>query len=211
MGSPADRFGRLAFRQSSRRQFLGRLLALPGALGFAALQVQVQERLLDGGVASGKNKNKKRKRKNRHRSRRPGSSSAAAYTPETEELAFLDLLNAYRSAHGAGRLSLQHQLGAAAEHHSQDMAEHNYTSHNLSNGDGPLKNIERFGYSNFTYWGEIIAAGFETADEAISALKTSPSHDEMMRKKQFNHCGIGRAHSADSQWGWYWTVTFGKK
>ncbi len=207
MGSASDRFGRLALGQSSRRQFLGRLLALPAALGFAAWHVP--ERLLDGGVASGKKK--KRKRKNRHRSRRPGSSSAVRYSPDSEELAFLDLLNAYRAAHGAGRLSLQHQLGAAAEHHSQDMAEHNYTSHNLSNGDGPLKNIERFGYSNFTSWGEIIAAGFETADEAISALKTSPSHDEMMRKKQFNHCGIGRAHSADSQWGWYWTVTFGKK
>lgn len=193
----------LAPVRSSRRQLLTKLLALPAALGFLPLG----ERLFHDGVASGKKKKHKKKKRN-HRS---NSSSAAAYSPEPEELAFLELLNAYRAEHGARRLSLQKQLGAAAEHHSQDMAETGVPSHELSNGDGPLKNIERFGYSNFTYWGEIIAAGFETADEAISALKTSPSHDQMMRKKNFNHCGIGRAYNADAKWGWYWTVTFGQR
>jgi uncharacterized protein YkwD len=93
------------------------------------------------------------------------------------------------------------------------MANHNVVSHSLANGDSPLKNIERHGYKNFIWWGEVIAAGtaFETAEAAISALKTSPSHDAMMRKGQFEHCGIGRAHNPNADHVWYWTVTFGAK
>ena len=39
----------------------------------------------------------------------------------------------------------------------------NYFSHNLSNGDSAEKNIERFGYTNWSFIGENIAAGQETA------------------------------------------------
>jgi uncharacterized protein YkwD len=190
--------------RGSRRRLLARVLAVPAALAVAALPAPPPT------VAR---KNKRKQRHKHHQRRHKGGSShaAAVYAPDAEESAFLPLLNAYRAQNGAGRLSMQHQLGAAAEHHAQDMAEKNYVSHTLANGDSPLKNIERYGYDGFTYWGEVIAAGFETAEEAISALKTSPSHDEMMRSKHFNHTGIGRAYSADAEWGWYWTITFGKK
>lgn len=205
VGHEPGRSLRLEPVRSSRRRLLTEILALPAALACFPLG----ERLFNGGVASGK---KKASRK-RGRNDRPGSRSATAYSPEPEELAFLDLLNTYRAEHGAGRLSLQNQLGAAAENHSQDMAENDFVSHRLSNGDSPLKNIERFGYDNFTWWGEILAAGtsFETAQAAISALKTSPSHDAMMRKNAFNQCGIGRANNPDARHQWYWTVTFGQK
>ena len=193
-------------RRISRR-LLARVLAVPAVFALASLA----EQTLLGQVAYGKKKKHHRNRR-RHRHRNKSSSrTAIAYSPDTEEVAFLNLLNAYRSEDHAGHLSLQRQLGAAAEHHSQDMADNNYVSHTLSNGDSPLKNIEKHGYDGFVYWGEVIAAGFETAEQAISALKTSPEHDKMMRSKHFTQTGIGRAYNAESDYGWYWTITLGDK
>jgi uncharacterized protein YkwD len=183
---------------------LAQILAAPALATLAALA----EQGLLGEVALGKKKNHHQHHK-KHRS--SGSQIAAVYAPDAEELAFLSLLNAYRAEQHDGHLSLQHQLGAAAKHHSQDMADNNYVSHTLSNGDSPLKNIERYGYDGFVYWGEVIAAGFETGEQAIHALKTSPEHDKMMRSKHFTQTGIGRAYNAASEYGWYWTITFGDK
>jgi uncharacterized protein YkwD len=156
-------------------------------------------------------KRKKRRRKHRRRRQRSNAQGPISYTPDSEELAFLALLNDYRAQRHVRRLTLQPQLGAAAEYHAQDMADNDYVDHTLSNGDSPLANIEHHGYENFVYWGEVIAAGFETAAEAISALKTSPSHDAMMCGKHFRQAGIGRAYNASSFHGWYWVVTFGGK
>jgi hypothetical protein len=110
-----------------------------------------------------------------------------------------------------GGSSLQDQLGAAADHHSQDMASKNYFSHTLSNGDSPEKNIERFGYTNWSFVGENIAAGQETAKAVMDAWKSSPEHDKNMRDKNFTEIGIGRAYNKSSKYGWYWTTTFGSR
>ena len=139
------------------------------------------------------------------------SGGGGDYSPDREERAFLDLINNYRRKNGVGKLSLQNQLGAAAEHHSQDMANKNYFSHKLSNGDSPEKNIERFGYTNWSYVGENIAAGYETAKAVMKAWKSSREHDQNMRNKNFAEIGIGRAYDKRSKYGWYWTTTFGSR
>src|SRR3954465_3749537 len=112
---------------TSRRGFLGRLVAFPVALGLAV----VAEREPAAGKKNGKHNNKKKK----HNKDDGGSGGGGGYSPDSEERAFLDLINDYRSQKGVGALSLQDQLGAAAEFHSQDMAEKNYFDHRLSNGD----------------------------------------------------------------------------
>jgi uncharacterized protein YkwD len=167
--------------RSSRRRLLARLAVLPAALSLSL--VMEREPVAGGG----------------------------GYSPDREERAFLDLINAYRRKNGAGKLSLQNQLGAAAEHHSQDMANKNYFSHKLSNGDSAEKNIERFGYSNWSYVGENIAAGHETAKGVMKAWKSSREHDRNMRNKNFTEIGIGRAYNKRSKYGWYWTTTFGSR
>jgi uncharacterized protein YkwD len=190
--------------RSSRRRLLARLAALPAAIGLGFFTEP------ESAAARKDRKGKKRKqhggkKKNGKRGGRGG------YSPDGEERAFLDLINAYRRQHGAGNLSLQDQLGAAADHHSQDMARKNYFSHKLANGDSAEENIERFGYSNWSSVGENIAAGHETAKAVMDAWKSSPDHDRGMRNKNFTEIGIGRAYDKSSKYGWYWTTTFGSR
>jgi uncharacterized protein YkwD len=187
---------------SSRRRVLGFLAALAAAFGlsFFAESESIAAK-------KGKGKRKKRGRK----SKKKNGGRGGGYSPDGEERAFLDLINNYRRQHGAGNLSLQDQLGAAAEHHSRDMANKNYFSHKLANGDSSEKNIERCGYTNWSYIGENIAAGHETAKAVMDAWKSSPDHDRGMRNKNFTEIGIGRAYNKNSKYGWYWTTTFGSR
>jgi len=195
--------------RSSRRRLLARLAALPAALGLTVLANR------ESAAAKKKSKKKKKGKKRGGKDKNGGSSGGGGggggYSPDGEERAFLDLINDYRRKNGAGNLSLQNQLGAAADHHSQDMADKNYFSHQLSNGDSAEKNIERFGYTNWSFVGENIAAGQETANAVMDAWKSSPEHDRGMRDKNFTEIGIGRAYSNGSKYGWYWTTTFGSR
>jgi uncharacterized protein YkwD len=176
---------------SSRRRLLARLITVPAAFSLGLLtKPQSVAARQDNDTNSG---------------------GSRGYSPDREERAFLDLINDYRRKNGAPNLSLQNQLGAAAEHHSQDMARKNYFSHRLSNGDSAEKNIERFGYTNWTSLGENIAAGHETAQAVMNAWKSSRGHDRNMRSTHFTEIGIGRAYNKRSRYGWYWTTTFGSR
>jgi uncharacterized protein YkwD len=193
--------------RGSRRLLLARLAALPAAFGLGFFAER------ESGEAK-KGKRKKRGGKNKNGNNRKGKNEnggGGSYSPDSEERAFLDLINDYRRKNGAGNLSLQNQLGAAADHHSQDMANKNYFSHQLSNGDSAEKNIERFGYTNWSFIGENIAAGHEKANAVMDAWKSSPDHDRGMRNKNFTEIGIGRAYDKGSKYGWYWTTTFGSQ
>ena len=97
------------------------------------------------------------------------ASAAPGYSPDQEELAFLGLINDYRAQIGAGPLTLNTELGAAADYHSLDMATHNYVAHTLADGTDPGQNIANFGYAG-SRWGEIIAAGMESASGAVGCL-----------------------------------------
>jgi uncharacterized protein YkwD len=192
----------------SRRHLLARLAALPAAFSFGVFTEPESS-------AAKKDKGKRKKRKQNggknKRNKRNKNGGGGGYSPDGEERTFLDLINAYRRQNGAGNLSLQDQLGAAAEHHSRDMASKNYFSHKLANGDSAEQNIERFGYSNWSFVGENIAAGHETAKAVMDAWKSSPDHDQGMRNKNFTEIGIGRAYDKSSKYGWYWTTTFGSR
>jgi uncharacterized protein YkwD len=188
--------------RDSRRRLLARLAALPVALGLG---------FFTGPESADAKKGKKGKKRGGKKNKKNKNTSGGGSSSGNEERAVLDLINDYRRKNGAGSLSLQNQLGAAADHHSQDMASKNYFSHTLSNGDSPEKNIERFGYTNWSYVGENIAAGQETAKAVMDAWKSSPEHDQNMRDKNFTEIGIGRAYNKSSKYGWYWTTTFGSR
>jgi len=193
--------------RSSRRCFLARLTILPAALGLGFLLEPESD-------AAKKEKGKRKKQKQdggKNKKNEKNGGGGGASSPDGEERAFLDLINNYRRDNGAGSLSLQNQLDAAADHHSQDMAKKNYFSHTLSNGDSAEKNIERFGYTNWSFVGENIAAGQETAKAVMDAWKSSPEHDRNMRNKDFTEIGIGLAYDNSSKYGWYWTTTFGSR
>lgn len=193
--------------RTPRRRFLARLIALPAALGLAVL--------VEREPAAGKKHGKKNKKKKKHNKGGGGSGGGGggSYSPDGEERAFLDLINNYRNEKGVGALSLQDNLGAAAEFHSQDMAQKNYFDHRLSNGDSPEQNMERFGYTNWTHTGENIAAGtnYDSARVVLKAWQDSPEHNKNMLNGAFKEIGIGRAFDANSKYGWYWTTDFGTR
>jgi uncharacterized protein YkwD len=183
----------------SRRRLCALLGALFTPLGLTTFRP-------DGaGAKKRHNKHKKRKKHGQKGKR----SASEGYSPDAEERAFLDLINDYRRKNGAAALTLNDQLGAAARHHSSDMAKKNYFSHKLSNGDSPEENIRRYGYTHYTYFGENIAAGQESADKVFQMWEGSAEHAKNMRSKHFQEIGIGRAYSQKSKYKWYWTTTFG--
>ncbi|MDP9364604.1 MAG: CAP domain-containing protein [Chloroflexota bacterium] len=127
---------------------------------------------------------------------------------DDQELAFLELVNAYRVGFGLGALTLDPALTAAAEYHSQDMGSSGFFSHTLSDGTTTGENLLNHGYAGGT-WGENIAAGMETAADAFVAWQNSPGHNANMLRADFGTIGIGRAYVEGSPMGWYWTTTFG--
>ncbi|MCA9876487.1 MAG: CAP domain-containing protein [Thermomicrobiales bacterium] len=132
----------------------------------------------------------------------------SGYAPDDQEAAFLDLINSYRASLGIGPLSLNYQLGAAADYHSYDMATNNYFDHYLFDGTDPATNMRNFGYGGSTT-GENIAAGMASAQEVMIAWQNSPEHDAGMRNPNFTEIGVGRVYNENSHYGWYWTTTFG--
>jgi uncharacterized protein YkwD len=134
--------------------------------------------------------------------------TAQGYSPDSEELAFVDLLNGYRGSLGLGAVSLNYQLGAAADYHSYDMGTYNYFAHSLSDGSDAGTNIRNFGYTGSS-WAENIAAGMSTAQEAFTSWQNSPEHNATMTDPSFSEVGVGRAYIEGSQYGWYWTATYG--
>src|SRR5215211_1221716 len=121
----------------------------------------------------------------------------------------LSLINSYRKSKGLSSLRLSRTLGAAAEHHSIDMARNNYFSHTLSNGTSWSQNILNHGYTASGTIGENIAAGYSSAQATFDQWRGSSVHRQNMLNSNFRAIGIGRASRSTSRYGWYWTTTFG--
>src|SRR5215218_1395661 len=132
----------------------------------------------------------------------------SGYAPDSEEWAFVELLNAYRGGLGLAPVTLNAELGGAAKYHSVDMATNNYFDHYLFDGTDAGTNIQNFGYTGFPY-AENIAAGMATAQEVMIGWQNSPEHNATMTDPQYTEVGIGRFYNESSQYGWYWTATYG--
>lgn len=134
---------------------------------------------------------------------------AAGYCPDAQEAAFLGLINQYRAENGLAAVALSAKLGAAADHHSIDMAKTGFFSHTFKDGTTWSKNIANHGYSTNTYTGENIAAGYADAASVFAMWKNSRGHNANMLNPNFTAIGIGREYGKSTRYGWYWTTTFG--
>ncbi len=138
-----------------------------------------------------------------------GPCDVAAYDLDDEELAFLDLLNDYRAAHGLGSLRISATLTRASAWMATDMATKGYFAHTDSAGRQPSRRAADCGYID--PMGENLAAGtnWDTAKEAFEAWKNSPSHNENMLSNLYVQVGIARHFEPGSPYGWYWATDFG--
>lgn len=137
---------------------------------------------------------------------------------DTEEWAFLTLINNYRAQNGLGPLQVDVELENAAQWMSNDMAANNYFSHTDSLGRSTGTRLAAFGYT-YSPWGENLAAGFSAAQDAFngwySACDPDPSgnctyaHRQNMLGSGYTAVGIARAYGSSSTYGWYWTTDFG--
>jgi uncharacterized protein YkwD len=147
---------------------------------------------------------------------------ADAQTPtvtlDSEQAAFLTLINNYRKQNGVGPLQISGTLQNSSQWMSVDMATKNYFSHTDSLGRDPFVRMAAFGYPPSTQ-GENLAAGnadaqntfnqFLTACDADGSGTCTYGHRENMRNGAYTVIGIARAYNASSTYRWYWTTDFG--
>lgn len=143
----------------------------------------------------------------------PTTNNPSPTTPsggclDGEEAYFLQLINNFRAQNGLGPVTLSATLTAAADYHSTDMANRNYFSHDLPGIGSWVDNIRNAGYSGGTI-AENIAAGNGSAQATFEQWANSAGHRANVLNPSLTAIGIGRAYSAGSTYGWYWTTTFG--
>lgn len=136
-------------------------------------------------------------------------ASASALAFESEELAFLNLINNYRQANGLPTLTMSTALFNASEGHSYDMGARGYFAHNTPEGVTPWDRIRAAGYGYNTYLGENIAAGYTTSQSVFDAWRNSAGHNANMLSGNYHAIGVSRYYVPGSPYGYYWTTDFG--
>lgn len=97
---------------------------------------------------------------------KPGEEGRVTYS-------MVDSINSLRSATGAGPLTLNPLLTAAAATHSRDMAVQNRPWHFGSDGSSPILRVQRTGYQG-RMLGENISETYETELETLAAWMALP-------------------------------------
>ena len=128
---------------------------------------------------------------------------------DSQETAFLGLINQYRAQNGLGSLTVSTNLNRAASWKAVDLATNNYFSHTDSLGRAPAQLSVDCGYPLGA--GENLAAGtvWDTAQEAFDAWKASAGHNANMLTSYYQQIGIARYYGSSSTYGWYWVTEFG--
>lgn len=137
--------------------------------------------------------------------REPGSKDAKASFIDK----VLQLTNHEREKVGLSPLTLEPKLCSSASWKADDMAERNYFEHADGNGRDFVDRAEQFGYYNWTYLGENIAAGQSTPEEVVQEWMASPGHRKNILKPQYKEIGIGYSAGAHGQYKHYWVQEFG--
>ncbi|HEY5624990.1 MAG TPA: CAP domain-containing protein, partial [Dehalococcoidia bacterium] len=134
--------------------------------------------------------------------------TAADPSFDSEEQAFLTLINDYRAQNGRAPLTTDCRLNAAADWFANDMAIDNYwPSNHYDNEDPPRSPAQRASEFGFNLGGEIIAGGQISAKQALEAWQNSPGHNSVMLR-DYVVIGIGRAFHPNAKYRWYWVADF---
>lgn len=118
----------------------------------------------------------------------------------------LALTNSARREAGCKPLAENAKLAAAAQAHSEDMAEKDYFAHDSRDGRSPFDRIKDAGYS-FGAAAENIAMGQQTPAAVMDAWMDSSGHRANILNCTYTQLGVGYAAGSGSP---YWTQDFGK-
>lgn len=117
----------------------------------------------------------------------------------------LRLVNVEREKEGLNALVGDDKLDAAAQGHSEDMAENNFFAHDNLKGEKFSDRIKKAGAS-YRCAGENIAAGQRNPADVVDAWMHSEGHRANILTPNFNKLGVGVAK--DSSGCIYWTQDF---
>jgi uncharacterized protein YkwD len=140
-----------------------------------------------------------------------GGAGPATTPLDSEEQAFLGIINQYRQQNGLGALAHCRSLDRAAQGHSEDMRDQNYFDHIGIDGSTPWDRACEacfdLGCGPQTAMAENIAAGNSDAQSTFVQWQNSPGHNANMLGASFTMIGIGRAVGGGT-YGTYWTNVF---
>lgn len=134
----------------------------------------------------------------------------AAKTNSTFVKEVIELTNKERQRFGLSTLESNGRLNKAAQTHSKNMAVEDFFSHYDPDGFSPGDRIEKAGYKAET-WGENIAFGQSTPQEAVQDWMDSSGHRFNILRPELAQIGVGY-YSNNPNGAYdvsYWTQNFG--
>jgi uncharacterized protein YkwD len=132
----------------------------------------------------------------------PPPTAPPADSAATEIESVVALANMARAEAGCGELQVDERLTAAAQAHSDDMAQQGYFSHTSLDGRSLADRLSAAGYPS--PGGENIAQGQRSALEVHDAWMGSEGHRANILNCDFTAVGVG-LHAGT----WTWTQDFG--
>lgn len=137
------------------------------------------------------------------------------YLPVVDRPDFVDRVvertNYYRTQHGCPPITPNEKLHAAAQRHSDDMAENDFFGHTGSDGTSAGDRIDQAGYA-WLAWAENVAAGYPTPEAVVDAWMASEGHRDNILRCYMEDIGVGYRHlendTGDVTYRHYWTQVF---
>jgi uncharacterized protein YkwD len=136
----------------------------------------------------------------------PNAPAARDFTTASWHMKLVELHNAARAELKAAPLVANAQLAQAAQQHADHMATTGKFAHaEIGDGD-PTTRIDATGYKG-RKWGENIAWGAPSAEQAHKIWMESPPHREQLLTPEYKEVGFGACKAADGKI--YWVACFG--
>ena len=123
----------------------------------------------------------------------------------------IELINRNRAAAGLAPVSAHGTLMAEAQRFSGVQAQLGRVSHRGVDGTTGGRRLTRAG-DRWSFWGENLAAGQETADQVVAAWMASPGHRANIMSPRGLHIGIGHTFRNNDPSGYYdyWVMEIGR-
>ena len=111
----------------------------------------------------------------------------------------------FRQYPAVGPVGWNPVLAKAALSHSRDMADNGFVGHKGTDGSNVGIRATKAGYK-WRAVGENISAGFEAAEQIVSAWLNSPGHCRVIMNPDYSEIGAACYCKTSSPYGTYWTL-----
>lgn len=138
-------------------------------------------------------------------------AAPARYPARSATARIVELVNARRAASGLRPVAVNWALMGEAQRFSAVQARLGYLSHRGVDGTTAGQRFMRVGY-RWSFYGENLAAGQETAEQVVAAWMASPSHRAVMLNPLAREIGVGHTYRAGDPSGYidYWVLELGQ-